>query len=134
MRLTYDELCKKIREGLIEEAVQYYEDVKLTTGDSVKYGDANHLKDMEGMIHGMETLRDQQRRGTAARSIYATAVRQLKMQIKATKARHEQTTIDPDSEAMSIEKPGKPRKQRPGFDGGRSTTPGHGRYEPGAGG
>lgn len=119
----------------MDEATQYYEDVTLTNGNTGKYGDASHLEDMERIVVGMETLRGQQRRGTAARSIYASAVRQLKAQIKAAKMRQEQTTIEPDSEAMSIEEPGKPRKSKPsGFDGGRATSPGQGRHEPGAGG
>ncbi len=128
VQLTFAELRQLIRSHLLE-ATQYYEDVTLSDGSSGKYGDKSHVSDMEGLVAGMECLRNQQRRGTAARSIYANAVRQLKSQIKNIRSK-----VSPEVEAVdpaSIERPGKPRRPKPGFDGGIATSPGHGRYNPG---
>lgn len=134
MQLTLAELKQLIRDRLLGEATQYYEEVTLSDGSAGKYGDESHVSDMEGLVSGMECLRNQQRRGTAARSIYATAVRQLKNQIKGIRSRSE-GRVTPEVEAVdpsSIERPGKSRRPKPGFDGGQATVPGHGRYEPGA--
>lgn len=132
-RLTFAELRELIRAQLLGEATQYYEEVTLSDGSPGKYGDESHVTDMEGLVAGMECLRNQQRRGTAARSIYANAVRQLKSQIKGARSKGG-GAVTPEVEAVdpsSIERPGKPRRPKPGFDGGRATVPGHGRYEPG---
>ena len=116
--------------SLINEASQSYQNVTLSDGTTCDYGSPEHLADMEKLIGGLECLRNQHRRTSAARSIYASALRHLKSEIKKV-----QRKIPVDSEieepTASIEEPGKPRKPKPGFGGGLASSPAHGRHSPG---
>lgn len=116
---SFDNLRQVIRYSITENTS--YKTVRLTDGSVCEYGDEDHITDMEGLVRGIETLRDQYRRTSAARSVYAAAAKQLKQEIKKLRAKKQITELEP----------GEPMKPRPGFDGGLTTEPGHGRYEPG---
>ena len=83
MRLSINELRRLITEELVlHERRQIYDEVVLSTGTNTSYGSEDHLADMSSMLGGLETLRNQCRFGTANRAVYASALRQLKTQIK----------------------------------------------------
>ena len=126
MQLSFGRLKEMIRQRVLAES-QHYDEVTLLDGATSSYGSLKHVADMEKIVAGLECIRNQQRRGTAARSIYSAAVAQLKSQLRKT-LRH----IDqPKTYRVESEEPGRVRRPKPGFGGGIATVPGHGRYNPG---
>lgn len=117
MHLKVKQLKDLIKESILESA--HYREVRLTDGEICEYGDEKHISDMESLVAGLETLRDQQRRTSASRLVYADAVKQLKQEIKKFRKKHVVHELDVEY------------KPKVGFDGGQATTPGHGRYSPG---
>lgn len=102
MRIAVKDLRRLIREGILEEG-QHYDEVVLSDGSECAFGDPAHISDMEQIANGLECLRNQQRRGTASRSVFAAAVAQLKSMIRKVASKQE-SAPPPEPEGGTLPK------------------------------
>lgn len=137
---------------LIKEAVQaqHYPEITLSDGAKVPWGSPEHVKDMHMVVAGLQCLRDQQRRGTSNRSIFAQACNKLNAMIRKAESTQQPVEIDvrPPRTFSSLESGHDKGKEKPkklegtprgvphdaggsGRTGYGKGAPAHGRY-PGA--
>jgi hypothetical protein len=115
MQASLRNLRESVRRALIEARS---ETVVLSDGSEVPYGSEEHIRDMQAILSGLQSLKSQQKYSTAARARFADAATQLKRMLSRATA-----------EATPIEmEPSDVPTNRKGFD---QAEPGQGRFEPG---
>ncbi len=100
MRITGKDLKSTIA-SLLKEA-QHYEEIKLLNGETCTYGSAKHLADLKRAEESLSCLRNQHRRGTATRSVYAASLARLKTEIKKISKKNEVSPL-PDGLSPKLE-------------------------------
>lgn len=88
MRLSAGHLRKLIRESLAGD------EITLSDGSLTTYASEDHLRDMQAILAGLESLKRQHKYGTAARLRFAEASAQLKNQLKKAQASAESVAVD----------------------------------------
>lgn len=101
MRLKAGQLKLIIKEQLLAESPQYYDSVELADGSRCPWGSPQHVKELETLLTGLETVKKQMRRTTASRATYATACKQLKDDIRRALRAQEKSGEDARSPVES---------------------------------
>ena len=126
MRVRYDDLCKFLRESLMVET----EEITLSDGSQVPYGSSAHIRDWQTVLVGLENLRSQQKRASAARHDFARAHSRLQIMVK--RAERDTTPLDHDARTFSqLENDAPQFDGRTGYGANGEGTFGAGQYAPG---
>ena len=89
MRILLSELKQIIRDELLKEAKK----PRYTTirGKKVKYGSSKHLQELEQCLERVGSLRERQKRGSAARTDVTRVISRLKNEISKVKKYRERS-------------------------------------------
>jgi hypothetical protein len=88
MRISAGHLRKLIQETLGGD------EITLSDGTITTYASEDHLRDMQAILAGLESLKRQHKYGSAARSRFAEASAQLKNQLKKAQMSAESIKVD----------------------------------------
>lgn len=119
MLVSVSELRKLVRMEL-QESSQRGEEVTLSDGSPSTFASPEHVRDMQAILAGLLSLKNQHRYGTASRSRFADAASHLRRILTRASAKMANASASVDESEAG-----------PGTTGYGRGAPAHGRYTPG---